>query len=74
MHIEYKGHTFVMVKALMTSKSGSLYNAVFARIKLLLPDTVKPDYCLSDYETALQSGLGIIFPDSMIIGCLFELI
>ena len=72
VHAEYRGHTFVMVKAFMTHKSGTLYNAVFARVKQLLPDSVNPDYVLSDYETALQNGLAIIFPDSVIVGCWFH--
>ena len=63
VHAEYRGHTFVIVKALMTHKAESLYHAVFARVKELLPDSVKPDYVLSDYETALQNGLSFIFPD-----------
>ena len=72
VHAEFKGHTFVLVKALMTHKSGALYNAVFARVKALLPDSLKPDYVMSDYETALQKGLGEIFPDAVIVGCWFH--
>ena len=72
IHAEYRGHTFVIVKALMTHKSGTLYNAVFERVKALLPDSVKPDYVLSDYETALQNGLSFIFPDSVVVGCWFH--
>ena len=68
----YKEHMFPVVKAIMTNKTRSLYDAVFTKVKALLPETVKPQLVLSDYEPALMGGLSMIFPAAQIVGCWFH--
>ena len=72
VHADYKGHTFVFVKAFMSHKTRALYDAVFLQVKAMLPDSVQPEYLLTDYETALQKGLGTIFPEATVLGCWFH--
>ena len=72
LHAKYEGHVMPFVKAIMTGKSGALYRAVFQKIKEILPDSVKPDTVMSDFETALQDGLKDIFPDANVTGCWFH--
>ena len=56
----------------MSHKTRALYDAVFLQVKAMLPDTVQPEYLLTDYETALQKGLGTIFPEATVLGCWFH--
>ena len=55
----YKEHMFPVVKAIMTNKTRSLYDAVFTKVKALLPEKVEPTLVLSDYEPALMGGLSV---------------
>ena len=56
----------------MSGKSRSLYDAVYARLKELVPVTVEPEMIMTDFEIALQEGLGEIFPSATIVGCWFH--
>ena len=69
---EYNGYTFPIFQAVMSRKSRSLYNAVYAKLKELLPATVEPEMIMSDYETALQGGLSEVFPTARVVGCWFH--
>ena len=60
------------VKVVMTGKSGALYKAVFKKIKEELPDSVKPETVMCDFETALQNGLQEMFPEAIVTGCWFH--
>ena len=68
----YKGHSLPIIKAIMTGKTRQLYDSVFARVKSLLPETVKPTLIISDYEPALMGSLSVIFPMAKVIGCWFH--
>ena len=68
----YKGHSLPIVKAIMSGKAREIYDQVFARVKSLLPETVKPTLVTCDYEPALMGGLSVIFPMAQIVGCWFH--
>ena len=72
IYAEHMGYVFPIFQAVMSCKTKSLYDAVYARLKELLPSTVEPDLVMADYETALQSGLGEIFPTAQVLGCWFH--
>ena len=72
VHFKYQGHVLPFFLAIMTGKSGALYNAVFLKIKDELPDTVNPETIMCDFEPALQNGLSLIFPDAVVTGCWFH--
>ena len=68
----YKDHMFPVVKAIMTNKTRCLYDAVFSKVKSLLPEIVKPTLVICDYEPALMGGLSMVFPMAQIVGCWFH--
>ena len=68
----YKEHLFPVIKAIMTNKTRSLYDAVFSKVKSLLPEIVKPVLVICDYEPALMGGLSMIFPLAEVSGCWFH--
>ena len=72
VHAEHNGYVFPIFQAIMSGKTKHLYNAVYARLKELLPLTVEPETVMSDYEIALQKGLGEIFPTAQAVGCWFH--
>ena len=72
VYSDYKGKTFPIFQAIMSGKSKSLYDVVYARLKELLPETVEPEMIMTDYEIALQGGLSDIFPSAQVLGCWFH--
>ena len=63
---------FTVFKAVMTGKTRSLYDGVYEKLRELLPDAVKPDTIITDYEEALQAGLQAVFPEADVRGCWFH--
>ena len=72
LHFKFEGHVLPFFKAIMTGKSGPLYKVVFHKMKEELPESVKIETCMCDFEPALQNGLQEIFPDAIITGCWFH--
>ena len=68
IQFDYRGHVFPFFKVVMTAKSRCLYDMVYQKIIEILPVTVNPSFVMSDYEVALQKGLGEIFPDATVLG------
>ena len=56
----------------MTGKSRLIYNAVYERVKELLPPDVNPSLIMSDFESALMGGLREMWPAARVVGCWFH--
>lgn len=56
----------------MTRKTRTAYDAVYSKLKELLPDTVEPELVVTDYEQGLQGAMAAIFPQARIVGCWFH--
>ena len=68
----YKDHLFPVCKVLMTGKTRKIYDAAYARVRELLPDSVNPSLILSDFEAALMGGIRAIWPAARVVGCWFH--
>lgn len=62
---------FVCVAVLMTHKTSQLYDAIFSKIKELIP-LFRPIIAMVDYEAALRSGIISNFATVSINGCWFH--
>ena len=61
-----------LVNVIMSGKTRSDYNSVFAELKTHLGDAFNPDSCMVDYEVAIWQSLVESFPDIVIHGCHFH--
>ena len=58
--------------ALLPDKKQSTYVKLFKQLKAIIPE-FSPEYCIADFETALQNGVRSVFPQVNLGGCLFHL-
>ena len=72
VYVEHEGYVFIIFQAIMSCKTKHLYDAVYEKLREILPQTVQPDLIMSDYEVALQTGLGEVFPTAKVLGCWFH--
>ncbi|KAE8740311.1 hypothetical protein FOCC_FOCC014185 [Frankliniella occidentalis] len=67
----FGGTIIGMVRVLMQSKSEAAYLTLFSYIKTLCP-LLKPDRIHCDFERGIMNSLAAVFPQSLIVGCLWH--
>ena len=58
--------------ALMNRKTEAAYQSVLKSLFDTLLPTLQPSHVMTDFETALQKTIKIIFPEAAIHGCFFH--
>ncbi|XP_052130715.1 uncharacterized protein LOC127751337 isoform X2 [Frankliniella occidentalis] len=67
----FGGTVVAVVRVLMQSKREAAYQTLFSYLKTLCP-RLNPDRIHCDFERGMMNALAMVFPHSLIVGCLWH--